>query len=238
MGKPMRLDKYLCASGFGTRMEMKKLLKQGIVTVDGEIVRDQGMQIKPGEHTVVCNGEEVRYKEHVYIMLNKPDGVISATGDRWHDTVLDLLEGAYAEHPLFPVGRLDRDTTGLLLLTDDGPLAHELLAPKKHVAKIYVAELTAPVDDSDIAAFAEGIVLEDFTTKPAALAKLDGNSAEVTLTEGKFHQVKRMFEARGKTVLKLHRRAMGPLALDSDMAPGDWRELTSEEEALLKKKEQ
>lgn len=233
----MRLDKFLCACGFGTRTEVKKLCKQGIVTVDGETVRDQAMQIKPDEHTVAVNGEEIRYRQYVYILLNKPEGVISATGDRWHDTVLDLLEGAYSEHDLFPVGRLDRDTTGLLLLTDDGPLAHELLSPKKHVTKVYEAVLDKPVDDADIAAFAGSITLEDFTTKPAELKKLDGNRAEVTLTEGKFHQVKRMFESRGKTVLKLHRRAMGPLTLDEDLQLGDWRELTEEEEEALKNRE-
>ena len=233
----MRLDKFLCACGIGTRMEVKKLLKTGVVTVDGEIERDHGRQIDPDRHEVVCNGETLRYREHIYVLLYKPEGVISATGDRWHDTVLDLLEGAYAERELFPVGRLDRDTTGLMILTDDGPLAHELLAPKKHVEKVYEAELDRPVGEDDIAAFAAGIALEDFTTKPAKLQSLGGNRARATLTEGKFHQVKRMFEARGKTVMKLHRSAMGPLVLDPDMKPGDWRELTEEEVSALKNRE-
>jgi 16S rRNA pseudouridine516 synthase len=237
MSKAMRLDKYLCACGFGTRTEVKKLMKQGIVTVDDETVRDQGMQVTPGVHSVAVNGETLLYRQYVYIMLHKPEDVVSATDDRWHDTVLDLLEGAFSEHPLSPVGRLDRDTTGLMLLTDDGALAHDLLAPKKHVTKIYEALLDEPVDDADIEAFAGSISLEDFTTKPATLVKLDGNRAEVTLTEGKFHQVKRMFESRGKTVLKLHRRSMGPLVLDESLQPGDWRELTEEEVVMLKNRE-
>jgi 16S rRNA pseudouridine516 synthase len=230
----MRLDKYLSFCGFGTRTEVKKLVKQGAMTVDGETVRDQAVHVKPGESAVMCNGEEARYREHVYVMLHKPEGVITATGDRWHETALDLLEGAYAERALFPVGRLDRDTTGLLLLTDDGPLAHELLAPKKHVTKVYEAVLDVPAEESDAAAFAAGIDLGDFTSLPAELAIRDGNRAAVSLSEGKFHQVRRMFEARGKTVLKLHRTAMGPLRLDENLAPGQWRELTADEVAALK----
>lgn len=230
----MRLDKYLCLNGFGTRTEVRKLVKQGIVTVDGETARDQGMQIRPGESAVVVAGEAVAYQEHVYIMLNKPEGVVSATGDRWHETVLDLLEGAFRGRDLFPVGRLDRDTTGLLLLTDDGALAHALLSPRKHVEKTYEALLDAPADGADVEAFAQGLQLDDFAAMPARLEPLGGNRAEVTLTEGKFHQVKRMFEARGKTVLTLHRRSMGPLTLDEELAPGRWRELTEEEAACLK----
>jgi 16S rRNA pseudouridine516 synthase len=233
----MRLDKYLSACGFGTRSEVKKLVKQGFVTVDGTAVRDQGMHVEPGANAVVCNGKAAAYREHVYVMLNKPEGVVSATGDRWHDTVLDLLEGAYPERELFPVGRLDRDTTGLLLLTDDGALAHELLSPKKHVEKVYEALLDKPVEDADIAAFASGIVLEDFTSKPALLKRLDRCLARAVLTEGKFHEVKRMFEARGKNVLELKRTAMGSLRLDESLTPGEWRELTQEEEMALKQRE-
>jgi len=232
----MRLDKYLSACGFGTRSEVKKMVKKGVVAVDDGIVRDQGFQIIPGKNKVTCSGKEAAYREQVYIMLNKPAGVVSATGDRWHDTVLDLLEGAYPERKLFPVGRLDRDATGLMLLTDDGALAHSLLSPKRHVAKLYEVVLNAPVDEADIAAFAEGLALEDFTAKPAVLAKLDGCRAEVELTEGKFHQVKRMFEAVGKTVLELKRTAIGPLKLDGGLQPGEWRELTAEEEATLRAK--
>ena len=232
----MRLDKLLSFCGFGSRTEARKLVRQGVVTVDGEEARDQAMQVDPQSQRVEVNGEALRYREHVYIMLNKPEGVISATGDRWHDTVLDLLEGAYAERELFPAGRLDRDTTGLMLLTDDGALAHELLSPKKHVEKVYEVALDIPADEADVAAFAEGLDLGDFTSKPARLTILDGNHAEVALTEGKFHQVKRMFEARGKTVVKLHRRSMGRLSLDPDFGPGDWRELTEEEVKSLKER--
>lgn len=230
----MRLDKYLCFCGLGSRTEVKKLIKQGAVTVDGQPARDQTVHIKPGISAVTFNGEALEYREHVYIMLNKPAGVITATGDRWHETALDLLEGAYAERELFPVGRLDRDTTGLLLLTDDGPLAHELLSPKKHVSKTYEAELDVPAEGTDVGAFAAGIDLGDFTSMPAVLEIHDGNFATVTLSEGKFHQVRRMFEARGKTVLKLHRVSMGPLRLDEGLRPEQWRELTDEEINALK----
>jgi 16S rRNA pseudouridine516 synthase len=185
----MRLDKYLSACGLGTRTEVKKIIWQGVVSVGGETARDQGMQVKPGEQSVVCNGVEIVYREHVYIMMNKPEGVVTATEDRWSDTALDLLNGEYAERRLSPAGRLDRDATGLLLLTDDGALAHEILSPKKHVAKVYEVLLDAPVDDADIVAFEAGIDLTDFTSKPAKLVKLDGCRAEAILTEGKFHQV-------------------------------------------------
>lgn len=230
----MRLDKYLGACGFGTRSEAKKLIRQGLVTVDGVPARDQGMHVEPGIGRVECNGEIAIYREHIYIMLNKPAGVVSATGDRWHDTVLDLLEGAYPGRKLFPAGRLDRDATGLLLITDDGALAHGLLSPKKHVEKNYEVLLDKPADETDTSAFAGGIELDDFTTKPAKLAVLPGNRAEVILTEGKFHQVKRMFEARGKTVLELKRTAIGSLRMDGKLKPGEWRELTEEEVGSLK----
>lgn len=230
----MRLDKYLAACGFGSRNEAKKLLKTGVVIVNGDVVRDPATKLDADTVLVSVNGEDLRYQQYVYIMLNKPEGVVCATGDRWHDTVLDLLEGNFAEHELFPVGRLDRDTTGLLLLTDDGALAHELLSPKKHVDKTYWAQLDAAADDADVATFAAGFPLEDFTTKPAKLLPLEGGAAEVVLTEGKFHQVKRMFEARGKHVLALRRTAMGPLTLDPDLTPGDWRELTADELEALK----
>ena len=233
----MRLDKYLSACGFGTRSEVKKIIKQGLVTVDGEASRDQGMHVEPGANAVECNGEAAVYREHVYVMLHKPAGVVSATGDRWHDTVLDLLDGAYPERELFPVGRLDRDATGLLLLTDDGALAHELLSPKKHVEKVYEALLDKPVDQADMDAFINGIKLEDFTAKPAKLEGMGGSKAMVALTEGKFHEVKRMFEARGKNVLELKRTAMGSLLLDDSLKPGEWRELTQEEEKALKQRD-
>lgn len=230
----MRLDKYLSACGFGSRSEVRKLIRGGDVTVDGEPASDAGAQVEPEKNEVLCGGEEAFYREHVYVMLNKPEGVVSATGDRWHDTVLDLLEGAYPSRALFPVGRLDRDATGLLLLTDDGALAHEMLSPKKHVDKIYEVLLDRPSDAADAEAFAAGIDLGDFTSKPAQLAGLGGNRAQVVLTEGKFHEVKRLFEARGKAVLELKRTAMGSLRLDESLKPGDWRELTKEEENTLK----
>ena len=234
MSKSIRLDKYLAVCGLGTRSEIKKLLKQNIITVDGAVERDPARQVDPAATQVACNDELLQYSQFVYIMLNKPEGVLSSTGDRWHDTVIDLLEGAYPGHDLFPAGRLDLDTTGFVLLTDDGALAHDLLSPKKHVAKVYEAQLDLPVTQAAIDSFATGIDLSDFVSKPAQLKALDGNKGEVALTEGKFHQVKRMFEACGLQVLELHRKAIGPLTLDEDLEPGQWRDLTEEEIAALK----
>ncbi len=236
MSKPMRLDKFLSACGVGTRSEVKKLLRLDLVEVNGTVQRDPALSIDPETVEITYRGEQLRYQEHVYLMLHKPEGVVSATDDRWSDTVLDLLEGAYRERALFPVGRLDRDTTGLLLLTDDGPLSHELLSPRKHVEKVYEALLDRPATEADVAAFAQGLNLGDFVSQPAVLTPLEGSRAQVTLTEGKFHQVKRMFEACGAQVLRLHRLSMGPLTLDPALQPGDWGELTPEELQALRRK--
>ncbi|SEM70800.1 pseudouridine synthase [Paenibacillus sp. OV219] len=238
MAKRMRLDKLLSNMGFGTRSEIRKVVKQGRVTVDGVIVKDFGMLLDPEAQTVMFDDETVIYKDTIYVMLNKPQGVISATEDKRERTVLDLLDPEDQVLQPFPVGRLDKDTEGLLLLTNDGKLAHELLSPKKHVPKTYEALVHGDVDASDQDAFAQGVTLEDgYETMPAKLiigekeSREDGVYSSITLTihEGKFHQVKRMFESVGKKVVYLRRISMGPLLLDESLPLGAYRPLTEAE---------
>ncbi|MBY0124157.1 pseudouridine synthase [Bacillus sp. S/N-304-OC-R1] len=229
----MRIDKMLANLGFGSRKDVKKLLKDGVVEVNDLKVKDPKQHVDPEQDRVTVNGELVEYKEFIYLMLNKPQGVISATEDTEHETVLDLLEVGDLVFSPFPVGRLDKDTEGLLLLTNDGQLAHRLLSPKKHVPKTYFAVINSEVTDEDIAAFKKGVVLDDgYHTKPGELKILKSgltSDIELTITEGKFHQVKRMFEAVGKRVIYLKRMSMGPLKLDETLELGEYRELTEEE---------
>ncbi|MBP3880869.1 MAG: rRNA pseudouridine synthase [Lachnospiraceae bacterium] len=229
----MRLDKYLSEMGAGTRSELKKAVRAGRVTVNGVKARDASMHVEEGDE-IFMDGERVAYEQFVYYLMNKPAGVISATEDTRDRTVLDLLEGQQRKG-LFPVGRLDRDTEGLLLITNNGELAHRLLSPKKHVDKVYFARLDAPVGETERRLFAEGLrVDETFTAMPAGLEILDpGNEVKVTIREGKFHQIKRMFEAVGREVLYLKRLSMGPLALDGSLPPGAYRRLTEEEESAI-----
>jgi 16S rRNA pseudouridine516 synthase len=232
----MRLDKFLAKTGLGSRTEVRKLIRSGQVTVDGVVIKDGSFTLNPQAAKVTASGTELEYREYHYLMLNKPLGVISATEDKLHATVLELLPPTYQHLKLFPVGRLDKDTQGLLLLTDDGQLTHNLLAPKKHVPKTYLALVQGLVDKADQEAFAKGIPLSDFVTLPARLEILEAgpqSQVEVTIYEGKFHQVKRMFHAVGKEVLALTRIRFGPLSLDAKLAPGDSRELTPEELTLL-----
>jgi 16S rRNA pseudouridine516 synthase len=232
----MRLDKYLAKCGQGTRTEVKKLIRAGQVKVDGLVCKDPGFILDAETARVFLGEQHLRYQEYHYLMLNKPAGVISATRDRLHPTVLDLLPPEYLHLDLFPVGRLDKDTEGLLLLSDDGILAHRLLAPKRHVPKRYRARVRGCVDEGDVQRFAAGLDLGDFTTLPAQLDILtagDESLVEVTIYEGKYHQVKRMFLAVGKEVLHLQRVAMGGLALDPNLPPGQVRELTPAELDLL-----
>ncbi|MCL6587600.1 MAG: rRNA pseudouridine synthase [Anoxybacillus sp.] len=233
----LRIDKMLANMGYGTRKEVKKLLKSGVVKVDDIIVKDPKTQVNPSEQTVTVWGEEVEYKQFIYFMMNKPPGVISATEDM-EETVIDLLEEEDRVFAPFPVGRLDKDTEGLLLLTNDGQLAHQLLSPKKHVPKTYFAIIDGEVTKEDIETFRRGVVLDDgYETKPAKLVILSAglrSEVEVTITEGKFHQVKRMFQAVGKRVVYLKRIQMGPLSLDPTLALGEYRELTEEEVEQLK----
>ena len=232
----MRLDKFMAKCGLGTRTEVKGIIRSKKVTVDGEIARDAGMNIDSDTSSIAVNGDLLVYKENHYLMLNKPAGVISATRDRLHPTVIDLLPEGFGHLDLFPVGRLDKDTEGLMILTDDGKLTHRLLSPKKHVPKTYRARVKGAVDEMDVQIFKQGIDLEDFTTMPAHLEILEAgpeSQIQVTIHEGKFHQVKRMFAAVDKEVLYLQRIAMGGLELDPGMEPGEIRELTDDELAVL-----
>ncbi|WP_219837900.1 pseudouridine synthase [Paenibacillus sp. R14(2021)] len=239
----MRLDKLLANMGFGTRSEVKRAVKQGRVSVDGKTVKDFGLTLDPNTAVVRFDDEEVIYRETIYVMLNKPQGVISATEDSRDRTVIDLLDPDDRILQPFPVGRLDKDTEGLLLLTNDGKLAHDLLSPRKHVPKTYEAIVRGDVNERDREAFTQGVTLEDgYKTMPAELViddkeeREDGIYSRITLTihEGKFHQVKRMFEAVGKLVVYLRRVSMGPLVLDAKLKLGDYRLLTETElESLL-----
>ncbi len=229
----MRLDKLLGNNGFGTRKEVKQLIRKGTVKVNGTVEKDPGAHIDPAADAVTLLGEPVIHQEFIYLMMNKPQGVISATEDSRERTVIDLLTEEEQRFDPFPVGRLDKDTEGLLVLTNDGKLAHELLSPKKDVPKTYYAVIDQEVNEADVSAFAEGVTLEDgFETKPGILRILaagERSEIELTITEGKFHQVKRMFEAVGKNVVFLKRLSMGTLQLDVGLAPGEFRELTEDE---------
>lgn len=224
--------------GFGSRKEVKKLLKDGAVQVNEELVKDPKYHVDTDQDVVTVHGEEIQYREFIYLMMNKPPGVISATEDDRDQTVIDLLELEDRIFEPFPVGRLDKDTEGLLLITNDGQLAHKLLSPKKHVPKTYFAVIDGEVTEEDIQAFKRGVVLDDgYETKPGELVILKSgirSDIELTISEGKFHQVKRMFQAVGKRVVYLQRLTMGPLALDETLELGEYRELTEEEiDALM-----
>lgn len=235
-----RIDKLLGSTGRWSRKEVKELIRQGRVLADGRAVSRPEEKWDPASVRLTVDGETVDCSPFVYVMLHKPAGLLSATEDRDQPTVLDLLPLELKKRGLFPVGRLDKDTTGLLLLTDDGDLAHRLLSPKKHVDKVYRAEVDGHVDGGDVAALAAGMTLGDGTVcLPAGLEPLgDGSVCLVTLREGKYHQVKRMLAARGKPVKKLHRLSMGPLALDEGLEPGKWRFLTARERERLCASEQ
>lgn len=230
----MRLDKFLADMGCGTRSELKKEIRKGNVTVSGRTVNDPGTQVSAAD-SVMYKGSPVGYEDFVYYMLNKPAGVISASEDRREATVVDLIT-EQKRRDLFPVGRLDRDTEGLLIITNDGEMAHRLLSPRHHVDKLYRAVVAGSVTEADIQAFADGLVLPDgLECLPAELRVLSAASEiEVVIREGKFHQIKRMFKAIGKDVLYLERLSMGPLRLDPELARGEYRRLTDEEVRLLK----
>ncbi|MBT2754395.1 rRNA pseudouridine synthase [Mesobacillus foraminis] len=235
----MRIDKMLSNTGFGSRKEVKKLLKDGAVQINNITIKDPGHHVDEKGDTVLVHGEEISYREFIYLMMNKPPGVISATEDHHDQTVIDLLELEDSIYEPFPVGRLDKDTEGLLLITNDGQLAHRLLSPKKHVPKTYFAVIEGEVTEEDIIAFQQGVILDDgYKTKPGDLKIIKAgltSDIELTITEGKFHQVKRMFQAVGKRVIYLKRLSMGPLKLDETLELGEYRELTDEEIELLMK---
>lgn len=234
----LRIDKMLANLGYGSRKEVKQLLKSGAVKVDDVVVKDAKQHVDTNNQTVTLNGEVIEYREFIYLMMNKPQGVLSATEDSVGETVIDLLELEDQVYEPFPVGRLDKDTEGLLLITNDGQLAHRLLSPKKHVPKTYFAVIEGEVTEDDIEAFSKGVTLDDgYETKPGELTILKSgirSDIELTITEGKFHQVKRMFQAVGKRVVYLKRISMGPLPLDETLELGEYRELTDEEVELLK----
>ena len=236
----MRLDKFLVACAVGSRTEVKNLLKAGRVTVNSKKEKSAKLQIDEERDEIRFDGQVLEYEEFVYYMMNKPQGVISSTEDPKHRTVLDLLDDIARTKEVFPVGRLDIDTHGLLLLTNDGKLAHALLSPKRHVDKTYLAQVNGIMTDEDIEIFAKGIPLKDFTCQPAKLelvsidTEKDQSLVRVTIAEGKFHQVKRMVAYCGKEVVDLQRLTMGTLTLDEDLKRGEWRRLSKEElEGLL-----
>ncbi|MBF2535935.1 pseudouridine synthase [Listeria marthii] len=233
----MRLDKLLSHTGFGSRREVKPLLKSGAVVVNGTIQKDSKTQVNPDKDQITVHGTPVVYQEFVYFMLHKPQNVVSATEDNVSETVIDLLAQEDTLTDPFPVGRLDKDTEGLLIITNDGTLAHNLLSPKKHIDKTYYAKIDGDVTATDVEAFAAGIELDDgYTCKPARLEIITPNEIKVTIQEGKFHQVKRMFAARGKTVSYLKRISMGNLQLDESLELGEYRPLTETELAILQNK--
>lgn len=229
----MRLDKVLANQGFGSRKDVKKLIKKGKVQVDGKAIKDSSFHVNPNESEIIVNGKVLNYRDYIYLMMHKPKGVISATHDRVETCVTDLLDEEYQPFSLFPVGRLDKDTVGLLMLTNDGELAHRLLSPQHHVEKIYEAEIKGLVTEQDVQAFKEGITLDDgYVTKPAQLTILDANDVSyvrINITEGKFHQIRRMFSALGHKVEELKRLQMGSLVLDGALDLGEYRELTEDE---------
>ncbi|MDR0921680.1 MAG: rRNA pseudouridine synthase [Lactobacillales bacterium] len=238
----MRLDKYLAEVGLGSRKEVKALLKKGQIAVDGIPIKDGKQQINELQATVTYFEELLHYQKFYYYLLNKPQNVISATEDKWDRTVIDLLSEEDYRQDLFPVGRLDKDTEGLLLLTNDGELAHELLSPKKHVEKEYYAKIAGIVTTDDIEKFAQGFALRSGElVRPGELTILSTNAEDETseislvIHEGKFHQVKRMFEAVDKKVTFLKRIRMGTLKLDKNLPLGSYRMVTEEEIESLKK---
>ncbi len=240
-GMQIRLDKYLADMGIGTRSEVKQQVRKGQVRVNGAPVKDPGQKVAPGEDLVEYQGEAVVYAQKEYYMLYKPMGCVSAVSDRTHKTVMEYITCSRRKD-LFPVGRLDMDTEGLLLITNDGALSHSLLAPGKHVEKTYYARVTGMVGQQEAECFLHGVEIGDETpTRPARLEILSQEEGEggwvseilLTLTEGRFHQVKRMFEAVGKRVLYLKRISMGTLKLDETLEPGEYRALTEEEVSQL-----
>lgn len=234
----MRLDKLLAHCGFGTRKEVKDYIKKGYVLVNNKVVKVDKTQVNPQEDVIEVDGEIIHYEEYVYYMLNKPQGYVSATEDNLHPTVVELIDDYY-RNDLFPVGRLDIDTEGLLILTNDGQLAHQLLSPKKHCPKIYYARIDGEVNNVDVERFRDGVVIDDdYLCKSAKLEILNVHQVKSEITveiyEGKFHQVKKMFEAVGKKVEYLKRIQMKNLKLDENLNLGEYRRLTDEEIDRLK----
>ena len=231
----MRLDKLLSVAAVATRSETARAVRAGQITVNGTPARRADMQVDPAKDAVLYEGEPVIYKQFRYVLLNKPDGYVSATEDGRDPTVLELLPESLAAQGLFPCGRLDKHTLGLMLLTNNGELSHRLLSPRRHVTKKYAFRAKFPISKEDCIKFRSGLVLEDgYETKPAEIELFeDGRSGIITLTEGKYHQIKRMLEALHNQITALERISFGPLLLDEGLSRGEWRELTPDEEAAL-----
>lgn len=227
-----RIDKIISSQGKYSRSEVKKLIKAGLVTLNGEKVKAADQKADTERDTITADGEIISYKKHIYIMLNKPQGVVSATDDPVHKTVIDLVPPSLFRQGLFPAGRLDGDTTGFVLITDDGDFAHRILSPKNHIMKTYHATLAHTLTREDIKSFTKGIQLRDGTLCLEAQVKMLTDTppvAEVKIHEGKYHQVKRMFAALGNKVIALKRVKMGGLDLDEGLREGECRELTAQE---------
>ncbi|MBQ4510085.1 MAG: rRNA pseudouridine synthase [Clostridia bacterium] len=229
----MRLDKFLSNMGKATRSESSRLARSGKILVNGSIVKKADIHIDPEKDTVVVNGINVLYKKYAYIMLNKPEGYVSATDDVREKTVLDLLGDEERRLGLFPCGRLDKNTLGLVILTNDGDSAHKCLSPKHHVDKIYKFECKLPLTDENVASLEKGVDIGGYFTKPCKIKLYDSTSGEITLTEGKYHQIKRMLEAVDNKITYLERLSFGGIVLDSNLERGKWRYLNENEEALF-----
>lgn len=225
----MRLDKFFSQTGTLTRSQVQKQLKLGKVTVNGETIKKADYKVDPDKDEIRYNDDKIVYRRFVYIMMNKPRGVVSATEDRDQKTVLDLLPEDLLKFDLFPCGRLDKDTTGLVVLTNDGISAHNALSPKKHVEKKYSFETADAYSDADVTAIESGITLKDgYSTKPCKIERISETEGYIYLTEGKYHEIKRLFGARSNKITKLERIGFGKLEI-GDLPEGDWRYLTEEE---------
>lgn len=231
----MRLDKFLVMMEVGSRSQVKSYIKKGMVSVNGVLCRNPEQHLNERQDSVIYNGKLLKYSEFRYYMLHKPAGVITATEDGREQTVMDLLDEAVLKKDLFPVGRLDKDTEGLLLLTNDGVLAHFLLSPKCHVDKTYLVHTRNPIREADVFSLSQGVDIgEAKKTMPAKVRVLDESRLLLTIQEGRFHQVKRMLQAVGNEVVYLKRISFGALTLDKDLEPGKYRELTAEEVERVK----
>lgn len=229
----MRLDKFIVDSGLATRTEIAKAAKNGAVTVNGVVVRRASGHIDPVCDTVTYCGREVVYREFTYVMLNKPDGYVSATSDDLSPTVLELLPKELQKIGLFPCGRLDKNTLGLMILTNNGPLSHKLLAPKNHVDKKYRFEVKFPISESDVKELEAGVDIGGYMTAPCKVEMIAEREGYITLTEGKYHQIKLMAEAVHNQITFLERVTFGPIKLDEKLSRGEWRYLNEEEQKML-----
>jgi len=230
----MRLDKFLADMGIASRKELKQIIRSGRVLVDGKAATQPELKLDPEKSSVILDGKLLCYTRFHYYMMDKPTGILSVTEDKKQDTVLSLVTPEMRRMGLFPVGRLDKDTSGLLLLTDDGDFAHRVISPKSEVRKLYYAKVDGKLDENDVSAFADGIVLKDGTEcLPAKLEIISENECHVTVMEGKYHQVRRMLASRGAPVLELRRLSIGALKLDASLGAGGFRELDQTEIQLV-----